>query len=75
MVRSVPFRIHGASLVVLQGDGQRSDDHLADEIFQRGLTVQRVVDVSLNGQGAVGVTFIIHIGIIGVPRSFSPNPV
>ena len=42
---------------------------LADQIFQRGfLTVQRVGDGSLNGQGAGSVTFIIHIGIIGVPH-------
>ena len=42
---------------------------LADQILQCGfLTVQRVGDGSLNGQGAVGVTFIIHIGIVGVPH-------
>ena len=61
--------IHGAGLVILQGDGHGQMAALADQILQCGfLTVQCVGDGSLNGQGAVRVTLIIHIGIIGVPH-------
>ena len=60
--------VHGAGLIVLQGNGHGQMAALADEVFQRSfLPVQSVGHLHIDGQGLVGIALVVNIGVLGVP--------
>ena len=59
---------HGAGLVVGQVDGHGQVAALADQVLKAvGHAVQRIGDIRGDGQGLVGISLIVHVGVVGVP--------